>query len=112
MFTRKAAAVTTSPNVATTTEESKEVAVTVMNANDLKTKVFTASEEEEMKYRELLRTKNGLIILPMASYGNFFFRSVSNSFYGTPDHHAIVRTKCMEYMVPLQHDHDPVMCIE
>jgi hypothetical protein len=82
----------------TTTAEAKAMPSPIVAVEESKGG-FAATVEDENKYRELLRTKNGFMILSMASDGNCLFRSVSNSVYGTPDHHAIVRAKCMEYMV-------------
>jgi len=39
-----------------------------------------------------------LTVQPMEGDGNCLFRSVSDQVYGTPDHHALVRSSCMDYI--------------
>lgn len=59
---------------------------------------FSASSENEIRFKSMLRSHRNWEIIEMQADGNCLFRSVSHQLYGTPEHHLIVRLKCAEYM--------------
>jgi len=61
------------------------------------TSVYTATRDEESRFREIL-TEKGWEIQDQGGDGNCLFRSVSHQVYGSPDLHLLVREKCMEYI--------------
>ena len=60
---------------------------------------FSATSELEEKFRTVLRNAHGWDIVEMDNDGSCLFRSISHQVYGTPDHHGLVREKCVDYMV-------------
>ena len=49
-------------------------------------------------YRHAL-LREGLLVIGADGDGNCLFRSVSRQMYGSEDHHAMIRARCMDYMM-------------
>jgi hypothetical protein len=58
---------------------------------------LASSDPRFERYVAALRRAR-LTVQPMEGDGNCLFRSVSDQVYGTPDHHALVRSSCMDYI--------------
>ena len=58
---------------------------------------ITLNEEQELKFRELMK-KNNLEIKAIEGDGNCLFRAVSDQVYGKEEYHDIIRQKCMDYL--------------
>jgi len=59
---------------------------------------YHASSVNETKFAELIFSKLGCTIVPMAGDGNCLFRSVSHQVYGDPELYHVVRAKCVDYI--------------
>jgi len=59
---------------------------------------FTASAQNEAKFREELKSRKKFVIVDQDMDGNCLFRSVAHQVYGDNSLHATVRAKCLQYI--------------
>jgi hypothetical protein len=62
-----------------------------------KKKFFKASEIQERKFREEIKTIN-IKIKEICGDGNCLYRAVSDQVYGTEDFFQVVKSKCLDYI--------------
>lgn len=87
------------PSFASSTSSSSGAAINRVRNIDEETRQrkIEFRSSQFLRYKKVLEDQ-GLLIVPVSGDGNCLFRSVSHQIYGTEEHHAIIRQKCLDYM--------------